>query len=421
MRTGPFGLEMTDLAESPMTVTECAEQASELIRVTAEVLGGQEIYPVSSDADIHAVNAALLAARQALTQHLELAALSPQYEPDHDVAALMLRLELAHLSVKNSIVAAHSDNVCGAREAVNALRRAVSSAALAERAPVEAHRMGFTRVLFSWIRHGIWFACSASAGADEELAQAMVSVGLANPRRLSGPLPESEMVRRGMPILVCDAQSNAHVHTELVAATKTTAYVAAPVLSWGKPIALVHADRDSDECGVQRFDRDVLGMFAEGLGVAFERNLMVDRLQAMRQAADDHLRAANTLADEFTLEVMDIVEPAAQPVQHLLGVEPPESMAGRCDRHGSLTAREAEVLRGLAAGKTNAQIALSLFVTEGTIKSHVKHILRKLSASNRTEAVAMYHRMRNSSPRDETPSSRSSREICTVSPMAGRP
>ena len=280
--------------------------------------------------------------------------------------------------------------------------------------------MGFTRVLFSWIRHGTWFACSAFAGVDDELAQAMVSVGLANPRRLSGLLPESEMVRRGVPILIPDAQSNPHVHTELVAATKTTAYVAAPVLSWGKPIALVHADRDTDECGVQRFDRDVMGMFAEGLGVAFERNMMVDRLQAMRQAADEHLRAANTLADEFTMEVMDIAEPAVQPVQHLLGVAPPAITEGSWERHDTLTAREAEVLRGLAAGKTNAQIALSLFVTEGTVKSHVKHILRKLGASNRTEAVAIHHRVRNSSPRDAA-SYPSAREISTASPMAGRP
>ena len=416
----PATTAVTELAEPSTTVSECAEQARELISVTAGFLGVEEIYPMPCDADIHSVDAALLAARQALMQHLELAALSPQYEPDHDVAALMLRLELAAVSVKNSIVAAHSDKVCGARVAVNRLRGAVSSADLAERAPVEAHRMGFTRVLFSRIRHGTWFACSAFAGADKELAQAMVSVGLANPRRLGGPLPETEMVRRGVPILVCNAQSNPHVHPELAAVTKTTAYVAAPVLSWGKPIGLVHADRDTDESGVAQFDRDVLGMFAEGLGVAFERNLMVDRLQAMRQAADEHLRAANTIADEFTLEVMDIAEPAAQPVEHLLGVESRESMAGRCERHGSLTAREAEVLRGLAAGKTNAQIALSLFVTEGTIKSHVKHILRKLGASNRTEAVAMYQRMRNSSPRDAMSPS-SSREICTVSPMGGRP
>jgi DNA-binding NarL/FixJ family response regulator len=51
------------------------------------------------------------------------------------------------------------------------------------------------------------------------------------------------------------------------------------------------------------------------------------------------------------------------------------------------------VLRNLASGKTNAQIATGLFVSEGTVKSHVKHILRKLGATNRTEAVARYHRL----------------------------
>jgi DNA-binding CsgD family transcriptional regulator len=411
------------MAEPPATVTQCAEQARELIRLTAEILGVGEIYPTSSDTDLHAVDAALSAARQALTKHLELAALPAQYQPDPVVAALMLRLELIQLSVKDAILARHNDKVRGAREAVNGLRSAVSAAVLAERAPVEAPRMDFTRMLFSWIRHGIWFACSAFAGANEELAQSMVSVGLANPLRLGAPSPESEMVRRGVPILVRDAQSHPHVHPELVSLTKTRSYVAAPVVSWGKSIAFVHADRDTDESGVQPFDRDVLGMFAEGLGVAFERNLMVDRLQAMRHAADEHLRAANTLADEFTLEVMDIGGPAARPVERLLSVEAPRSIVGRPDRElpGKLTTREAEVLRGLAAGKTNAQIAVGLFVTEGTIKTHVKHILRKLGATNRTEAVAKYRRMHSSAARDSTSSHRSSREICTVSPMAGRP
>ena len=60
-----------------------------------------------------------------------------------------------------------------------------------------------------------------------------------------------------------------------------------------------------------------------------------------------------------------------------------------------LTRREWDVLRGLAAGKTNAQIAISLFVADGTVKTHVKHVLRKLGAANRTEAVAKYHRMIN--------------------------
>jgi DNA-binding NarL/FixJ family response regulator len=53
-----------------------------------------------------------------------------------------------------------------------------------------------------------------------------------------------------------------------------------------------------------------------------------------------------------------------------------------------LSAREMEVLTCLAQGKTTAQIAGELFISENTVKTHVRHILEKLSASNRAEAVS---------------------------------
>jgi DNA-binding NarL/FixJ family response regulator len=53
-----------------------------------------------------------------------------------------------------------------------------------------------------------------------------------------------------------------------------------------------------------------------------------------------------------------------------------------------LSAREMEVLACLAQGKTTAQIASELFISENTVKTHVRHILEKLSASNRAEAVS---------------------------------
>jgi DNA-binding NarL/FixJ family response regulator len=53
-----------------------------------------------------------------------------------------------------------------------------------------------------------------------------------------------------------------------------------------------------------------------------------------------------------------------------------------------LTGREVEVLRLLAAGKSNQQIADELVVTLATVKKHVGHILGKLAAANRAQAVA---------------------------------
>ena len=54
----------------------------------------------------------------------------------------------------------------------------------------------------------------------------------------------------------------------------------------------------------------------------------------------------------------------------------------------ALSRREMDVLKCLAQGKTSAQIASDLFISENTVKTHVRHILEKLEASNRAEAVS---------------------------------
>jgi ATP/maltotriose-dependent transcriptional regulator MalT len=54
----------------------------------------------------------------------------------------------------------------------------------------------------------------------------------------------------------------------------------------------------------------------------------------------------------------------------------------------ALTPRELEVLGLVARGRTNSQIATELYVTVGTVKTHVHSISGKLGAANRVEAVA---------------------------------
>ena len=52
-----------------------------------------------------------------------------------------------------------------------------------------------------------------------------------------------------------------------------------------------------------------------------------------------------------------------------------------------LSPREEEILNLLAAGYLNKQIAKCLYVTESTVKNHLRHIYKKLGVSNRTEAA----------------------------------
>lgn len=58
----------------------------------------------------------------------------------------------------------------------------------------------------------------------------------------------------------------------------------------------------------------------------------------------------------------------------------------------SLSDRELEVIRGLVAGRSNRDIAATMFVSPETVKAHVARILRKLGAQNRAEAVARFLR-----------------------------
>ena len=55
----------------------------------------------------------------------------------------------------------------------------------------------------------------------------------------------------------------------------------------------------------------------------------------------------------------------------------------------ALTAREIEVLKHLAEGNRNKDIADRLFISEETVKVHIKHIMEKLGANDRTQAVAI--------------------------------
>lgn len=86
-----------------------------------------------------------------------------------------------------------------------------------------------------------------------------------------------------------------------------------------------------------------------------------------------------------------VLDPVAQ-ASLLRAASPPVPIASRTSSEPAplpddLTPREADVLRGIAAGHTNAEIATGLFISEVTVKSHINHLFAKIGARSRAEAV----------------------------------
>jgi DNA-binding CsgD family transcriptional regulator len=273
---------------------------------------------------------------------------------------------------------------------LRALRSFSSLEDVLEGAPGEVHRVGFERVMVSRIEGSLWLPRSCSVADDAELARALVEVGAQYPGTLNGSMVEADVVRRVRPILVRDARGNARVHKRLRDVIDSRAYVTAPLVVHGVVAGLIHADRNPADGTVDPFDLDIIAAVAEGLGCAIERVVFLERLNALRATLDEHTRMVGDLIDEFVSPAVEL-SPAAPGRSR--PVPPPRPVRDDLshERDSGLTRRELDVLRRMAAGETNVQIAHRLYLSEGTVKSHVKHILRKLDAANRAEAVSRYH------------------------------
>jgi DNA-binding CsgD family transcriptional regulator len=190
----------------------------------------------------------------------------------------------------------------------------------------------------------------------------------AHPQLTSCP-PEFEAVQRQLPILVTNAQSRDDVYRPLVHAARSDAYIVAPMIRGDRVIGLLHADRfPVVDRKLDVLDRDLLWTFATGLADLIDR-AAVRGLRGSQQPTDWGASAE------------------AEPVEEAPSPAPAAAASGPLNL---LTSREHEVLALLAEGAANATIASRLVISEATVKSHVRHILRKLRAANRTEAVIRY-------------------------------
>jgi DNA-binding NarL/FixJ family response regulator len=264
------------------------------------------------------------------------------------------------------------------------LRRLDDPAALIRIVPEEICRsLGFERsVLFRVDGETLIAESAYHRGGPERSERLLESWRVRLPRLPELPL-ESEMIRRREPLLAGD--------TELSAPALTGLYVSAPIVSEGRVVGFLHADRKYQSHVVDELDQAILSVFADGYACIFERATLRERLRAQLQQVREVMDTTDQLLDEvFETEIevgrvdQQISTSIAQAASAI--AEPLVPVASV----SLLTPREVDVIELIAAGETNAGIASRLLISESTVKSHVKHILRKLGASHRAEAVSRH-------------------------------
>ncbi len=265
---------------------------------------------------------------------------------------------------------------------------------LLQRAAEEAGRIcGLDRVLIYRVDESrlipevSWFS-----GDHNDWAAEMLEMARRNPVELRGQRYEIEMIRRRHAVLVTDPREDPRIWGPVLEKGDVSGFLSVPVVADGEVVATLAADTYFSRRPLDTLDRDCLAAFARGLGHALERADLVERMHAQREVVSRLLRAAERSVDElcsaeFSLGRRPSADGDPAPATR-------RSLApARSDSlpEAELTTREAQIMQLMAAGATNADIARRLVITEGTVKSHVKHILRKLGAANRAQAVSIYH------------------------------
>jgi DNA-binding CsgD family transcriptional regulator len=294
----------------------------------------------------------------------------------------------------------HAQRLSDASAALRRLGAATSSAQLVDQACEHlVRRCGFGRAVLSRVESLTWRPWTAHFTADTAEA-GWFSAWVDRPIPLDELVVETEVLTGRRPVAVLDTEAS-HVYRPIIVdAGHSSSYVVAPVMLAGQVAGFFHADHAPAGRRSGPVDRDVLWTFAQGFSLAYERVVLAERLQAQR----DRLRAALGSAQELLVSPPPVLEltsgseeadgvGAPRPLVPM-NDDPPAAAPETASRAGhggeELTERERDVLRLLAVGATNAQIADHLVVSESTVKSHVRHILRKLGAVNRAQAISRY-------------------------------
>jgi DNA-binding CsgD family transcriptional regulator len=266
-----------------------------------------------------------------------------------------------------------------------------SPAELARAAPAVLCAAGeFDRAMISRVHGSTWApgTVHVAAGADDKVNARLLAAAGGIRVALTSSLIETGVLRHRAPALV-DRAMLGSADRRLGELSRSRGYVVAPVVVADRVIGFLHADTYTSRRALTTTDKANVQAFADMFGLLYERSAMTRRLLDQRQAVAEALSgvmAAPPGAGPAAGQLSRPQQPAVPRPASDGGAWPPP-------RHHGLTGHEWEILRLLATGATNSQIASALVISESTVKSHIKRILRKLPAANRAEAVYRYTKL----------------------------
>jgi len=280
------------------------------------------------------------------------------------------------------------------------LSGARSTEAIRRTAPRElAEACGFTRAMISAVRGSRWVPLTLHTrhDLDPRAARFLAYVDSDAEIPLANMLAETDVVRRRTAVLVDERLVGTRAYRPIIEIARSPAYVVAPILVEGATIGFMHADRVGQPRPVDEDDRRCIQAFTAELAVLYQCASWSERIaERSRRASAEMERAADALRQ---VTVPDVELPPAPGRPSVGRPDGPSGVrgGGPADRPVAgvreerfLTAREYEVLEHVADGATNRVIAQRLSVSEDTVKTHVRSVLRKLRVTSRGAAVARY-------------------------------
>ncbi len=251
---------------------------------------------------------------------------------------------------------------------------------------VLSREFAFARTMISTVRGSLWLPARLhieDEGSDPNGRRLFEYIAGRHIQLAEAPL-ETELVRKRCGVFAPSPMYDKRTFKEIVEAAGCFGYIAAPITVQGRAIGILHADRPEPHGIVTMEHLEQLEAFAECLSVAFESAALEEKAEQQRVEVDHLCGNVEELLSRSARSALWSL-PGAMPEQrhdtYHRGAKPAVP---------TLTSREREIMSHVATGATNGQIARCLVISEGTVKSHLKHIAKKLNTSSRAAAVAIY-------------------------------